>query len=188
MITENPHEDPQLLWQSQKKEYPMLSIEDIRSRVQAAQVAIRRNQIVTFVIGGLLLAVSVVAIVNIPRASARTIGAGIIMLTLVLAYLIYSRMWARHAPSLDASVKGCISFYRKELEAQYRAVQLTWRLLVALAVFAFLTSNAVLRSNPLIPKILVLLVLILSVIVRHKEKREINRRLTALEAFEKNNS
>src|SRR5262245_52904355 len=187
MITEKPPEDPRLLWQSQKREYPMMSLEEVRASVQAAQSKIRRNIIATFVTGGLILAVSVIVIVNIPTTPARGVGAGMIALTLALAYLLYSRMWARRPASLEASVKGCVRFYRKELEAQYRSVQLTWRLFVALAVFAFLTSNAVLRSNPLVPKIIVLSVLIVSVIVRHKEKREINRRLTALEAFEKNN-
>jgi hypothetical protein len=167
------------------EEYPMLSIEDVRRLVQASQSKIRRNLIVIFITGGLLLLVSAVAIMSIPRPSARIISAGIVVLTLVLVYLLFSRVWVRRPASPEASIRGCVDFYRKELEAQYRAVQLSWRLLVVLAVFAFLTLNAVLRPNPLGPKILVLSVLLLSILARLREAREIRRRLTALEAFEK---
>jgi hypothetical protein len=188
VITEPPSDDPRLVWQEQRKEHPTMSLEDVRFRVHEAQLKIRRNLIVILITSVLLLGVSAVALIMIPRTSARIIAAGMIAATLFVAVLGYSRMWRRTTPAADATTRGCLQFYRKELEAQYRSVQFTWRLFLILAVFAFMTSNSVFRPNPTFPKAVVVVVLALSLIVRQREKQNVNRKLTALDEFEKETS
>jgi hypothetical protein len=165
-----------------------MSIEDVRTKVREAQSRIRRNLIVTLLTGALILGVSGVALVMIPRTSARIIAAGMIAATVLVAYLIASRMWSRGAAPADATARGCLDFYRKELEAQFRSLQFTWRLFLILAVFAFLTSNSVFRPDPTVPKVVIVLVLILSLIARQRERRNIGRKIASLEAFEKETS
>jgi len=178
-------DDSRRMWQSQRREHVIMSIEEVRFKAQTVQTAVRRNVIVALMFGALLLALCTLVIVTLPNTPARLIAAAIMALTLLLAFKAYDRIWPVHTLSPDAALKGCIEFYRKELQAQYSSLALTWRFLVPIVVFAFMTWNAVLRTNPLIPKILSPSVLVLILLLRRREARNLRRKLAELEEFER---
>jgi hypothetical protein len=176
--------DPKQLWQSQQREYPIMTLQEIRTKTRIVQAKIRRNLILAFAVGLLLLVMSTIAILNVGYTPARVVTAAIMAMAVAHAYTAYRRMWPLHALSPDAALQGCVEFYRRELKAQYRSAALTWRFLVPIAVFALLSWNAIFRTSALLPKVLLPSVLIAILIVRRYEVRKLRGKLTALDALE----
>ena len=188
MMSENPANDPKLIWQSQTKEPAVMSIEEIRIRSRIAQARVRRNLIIAFILGFLLLVFCVFAIVTIPYTPLRVIAAALMVLTPVAAHQAWYRIWSPQTLSPNAALKGCLDFYRQELKAQYSSVALMWRFVVPIVTLAFLTWNAIFRTNSLVPKILLPSLLILILALRRHEARKLRHKLALLDAFEKESS
>jgi hypothetical protein len=184
MTGETAANDPRLMWQSQEKEHPIMSAEEVRLKAQVVQSKVRRNLIVAFVCGVLLLVICTIVIVTLPSTFFRVIASAMIMLTSPIAYETYYRIWSRHTLAPNAALNGCLTFYRKELEAQYRAAALTWRFLVPSLFFVFLMWRLLFRTNPLVPRILFPSVLLFILFERRREIRNLKRKLAALSEFE----
>jgi hypothetical protein len=83
---------------------------------------------------------------------------------------------------------GCLDFYRKELKAEYRSLQLTWRLLVPIVAFVYLIWDGILRGTPIVARIVLPPLLIFILFVRWRDRRNLKERLLALDAFEREES
>jgi len=177
-----------VIWQRQKKEHSTMSLEEVRIRAYVLRERVRHNLIVAFILGGLVIGLSASVAVKFAPLSMRIVSGAILALTVFAIYNAYSRVWLRPAPPFDAAIAGCVSFYRRELEAQHRSLQLTWRLLVPVLVFAFITRHAVLQSIPVNARILIPALLLLVMFERRREARKINRKLRALDGFESDRS
>ena len=165
-----------------------MSAEEIRVRAQDVQSRVRRNLLIAFAVGLLLLLSSTAVIVLVRSTHLRMIAAGMMGVTLAIAYQAYTRIWLRRATPADAAGAGCLDFYRKELKAEYRSLQLTWRLIVPIVAFLFLIWSAVLRLDPLIARIALPAVLIFIIFARRRNKRNLKQKLIALDAFEREES
>src|SRR5262249_49603110 len=137
----NDPKDPRLVWQSQKREHPIMSSEEIRIRAGVVQSKVRRNLIAAFSIAILVLVLCGIFIGRSSSTPLRVLVAALMLLTFEVMYKTYSRMWRRHHLSPHIAFQGCLDFYRKQLESQYQALQLTWLFLVPVVVFAFLMWN-----------------------------------------------
>jgi phosphoglycerol transferase MdoB-like AlkP superfamily enzyme len=179
--------DLKLMWQSQTREYPIMSAEEIRIKARTAQAKIRRNLIIAFGLSIVLLFLSVMGILeqNTPR---RLVAAAFLVLTCVLAYRAYARLWSRSTLSPNVALHDCLEFYRRELGAQYSSLAIVWRFLVPIILFSFFSWNALLRTSPLVPRITLPSALALILIVRRHEVRKFRQKLAALDEFERENS
>jgi hypothetical protein len=188
MTGEGAINDPRVIWQSQKKEHSIMSAEEIRLKVRIVQSRTRRNLILAFICGVLLLAVCITVIIELPSTFFRVIASALIMLASPAAYETYYRIWSptRLAPS--AALEGCLTFYRRELEAQYRAAALTWRFLVPTLVFVFLMWRLLFTTNPLLPRIIFPSVLLFILFERRRQIRRLKPQLAALREFESGSS
>jgi len=183
-----PGNDPRMMWQSQRREHPGMPVEEVRIRAQIVHAKVRRNLLVAFVVGLLLLVLCTVLIVNRLSTPVRVLTGAMMVLTLVIAYKAWYRIWRPHTLSPDAALKGCLDFYRKELQAQYRSVALTWRFLVPTVFFAFLTWNAIFTTRAVVPRVLLSSVLVLTFFIRRREVRKFKHELARLDEFDKGNS
>jgi len=188
MTGENIINDPRLIWQSQTKEHSIMPAEEIRLKVRIVQSRVRRNLILAFICGVLLLTVCMIVIVELPSTFFRVIATAMIMLASPVAYETYYRIWSRNSLAPSAALKGCLTFYRNELEAQYRAAALTWRFLVPTLVFVFLMWRLWFTTNPLVPRIIFPLILLFILFERRRQIRRLKRRLAALNEFESGSS
>ena len=180
--------DPKHIWQSHRREHPVMSVELVRARANAAQRKARRVLIVTMFFAVLLMILGAVALVEVPPA--RIITAALMVVVLVAAWKAYQRISSPPVLADQAALNDCVSFYRRELETQYRnaygSIGLTWRFAAALAFYAALTANIWAETvGPLIVRILIPALLILLIIVRHWESRRVKRELAALDEFER---
>jgi hypothetical protein len=180
--------DPRLMWQSQEKEHPIMSTEEIRRKGQIVQSRVRRNLIMAFVCGVLLLVICTIVIVELPSTFFRVIASAMIMMVSPITYETYYRIWSRHTLAPTAALKGCLTFYRSELQAQYRAAALMWRFLVPTLVFVFLMWRLWFRANPLVPRIVFPSVLLFILVERRRQIRNLKRKLAAVSEFEKESS
>src|SRR5262245_13433988 len=98
-----------------------MSVEEIRFRAQIVQAKVRRNLIVASGLGVLLLGLGITTIIHIGDSRARIVAAAVIALTVSFAYTVYRRISPLHSMVPTAGLKGCIEFYRNELEAQSRS-------------------------------------------------------------------
>ena len=184
---ETPANDPRLMWQSQRRDHPVMSVEEVRVMAQKVHAKVRRNLIIAFVLGLLLLVLGTLAIAGGLATSLRVIIGAMMVVTVVAGYKAWYRIWPLHTLSADAALKGCLDFYRKELEAQYRSIALTWRFLVPAVVFTFLIWNAIFTTSALVPRILLPSVLVLTFFARHREVRRFKHKLVRLDEFEREN-
>jgi len=184
---ETPANDPRLMWQSQRRDHPVMSVEEVRVMAQKAHAKVRRNLIIAFALGLLVLVLGTLAIAGGIATSVQvTIGA-MMVVTVVAGYKAWYRIWPLHTLSPDAAFKGCLDFYRKELEAQYRSIALTWRFLVPAVVFMFMMWNAIFITDPLVPRVLLPSALVLTFFARHREVRKFKHKLARLDEFEREN-
>jgi len=177
-----------LMWQRQRREHPVMSMEEVRTRAWAVQAKVRRNLVVALVFGVFLLALCAFAISWLPGTPLRLIASAMMAVTVTVGYKAWKRTWPAHTLSPDAALKGCLEFYRQELEAQYRSAALTWRFLVPIVILTFMMWNVVLSTNPLIPRILLPGVLVLIFVMRRYAVRKFRQKLAAVDEFEKDYS
>jgi hypothetical protein len=185
MSHEIPPNDPRLMWQSQKREHPVMSSEEIRIRAEVAQEKVRRNLITAFSAGFVVLALCAIFVATSRSTPLRLLVAGLMLLTVEVIYKAYARMWRRHRLEPDTAFQGCLNFYRQELQSQYQALQLTWLFLVPVVAFAFLLWNGLFRGGASFVRALLPFLLLLILVERRRERRRINRKLMALDEFEK---
>src|SRR5215471_16308580 len=95
MTGETAANDPRLMWQSQEKERPIMSAEEIRLTAQIVQSRVRRNLILAFACGVVLLVICTIIIVELPSTFFRIIASAMIMLVSPIAYETYYRIWSR---------------------------------------------------------------------------------------------
>jgi hypothetical protein len=176
--------EPQEMWQGQRKEHPIMSLEEIRTKAGEAQSKVQRNLIVAYLLGSLVLVLGTLIIFRGGNIYMRLNEAAIVILTQVGIYTAYRRIWSRQMLSPESTNKGCVDFYRQELETQYRSLQLAWGYLITALVFAFLTVPISVRGYPRLPKILLSTVLLLILFERHREARKFNHKLSRLASFE----
>jgi hypothetical protein len=185
---DTPAHDPRLVWQAQGTEHRFVSVQEVRLKAQIAGRKARRNLVVASVVALLLLALCSFALINFSGTPVRMIASAMMLLTVTGVCKAWYRMWPLHTLSPNAALVGCAEFYRKELLAQYRSAAITWRLVVPVVMFAFLMWNALFRTNPLVPKILLPSVLVLVFFVRRHNRRGLQRKLSVLDSLEKENS
>ena len=184
MMNATPPDDLPLIWQNQRREHTVMSENEIRTRAARFQVRVRRNLLLAFVLGLALLFLCVTAIVQLGNLTPRVIAAAMVIVIAVITYRAYQRILWPQMVSADTGLSGCLEFYRKELTTEYRTLVLKWRLLVAIALFLWLTVNSLFRS-PLLMRSLLPLSLVLILIIRRREAQKLKRELAALNTFEK---
>jgi len=184
-MTNETANDPKQVWQGQSREHPVMHVEEIRLKVQAVQAKVRRNVVISLAAGLLLLLLCGVAIRGITSTPVRVITGAMMLLTVVIGYLAYSRFWPQAASAPDKAAKGCLEFYRRELQAEYQLIAITWRLLVPVAAFGFMTWSAFFRTSPLVPRILFSSLLVVVFILRRFEVRKFRNKVAALDEFQK---
>ena len=64
MMRETPANDPRLMWQSQRRDHPVMSVEEVRVMAQKVHAKVRRNLIIAFVLGLLLLVLGTLALAS----------------------------------------------------------------------------------------------------------------------------
>jgi hypothetical protein len=176
------------VWQSQRREHPVMSIEDIRTRAHVTHLKAQMNFIIAIVLGLVLAAFCVTIIVNAGALWFRLIAAGFMLVSGILAFTTYKRFWPLHTLSSSAALKGCVEFYREELNAQYRSVALWWRFLVPIIIFAFIRWNALVRTSAVVPRTALPFLLIFILVVRRHVARTFSRKIAALAEFEEERS
>jgi hypothetical protein len=176
--------DPQSMWQGQRKEHPIMSLEEVRTKADEVQSKIHRNLIVAYVLGCFVLVLGTIVVFRGGNIYMRLSEAAITILTQVGVYTAYRRIWSRQALSAENAERGCVDFYRQEIRTQYRSLQLMWGYLITVLVFAFLTVPIAVRGYPRLPKISLSVVLLLILLERHRESRRFNQKLNALASFE----
>ena len=175
--------DLRMVWQSQTREYPIMSVEEIRVKARAAQAKVRRNLITAFALAIFLLFLCVLAILGLNNTPRRVVVAAFIVLTCTIAYRAYSRLGSRATLSPNIALNDCLDFYRRELRAQYSSLALIWRFLVPVVLFVFFSWNAFLKTSPLVPRIALPALLVLILILRRQEVRRFKQKLAALDEF-----
>jgi hypothetical protein len=180
--------DPKLVWQGQRREHQIMSADELRVRALEVQSRVRRNLLIALVVGFLLLLSSVFVMLVTPFTNVRLIAAGMVVVTLAIAYQAYSRIWLRQTSQENLASAGCLDFYRKELKAEYRSLQLTWRLLVPIVAFVYLIWDGILRGTPIVARIVLPPLLIFILFVRWRDRRNLKEKLLALDAFEREGS
>ena len=177
-----------IVWQSQRREHPVMSIEEIRTKAQAVHLKVRRDLIVGLAIAVVLSSFCITIAVEAGNTTFRLISGAMAAVTLFIAYSAYRRFWPVHTLSPNAAVQGCVEFYRSELQAQYRSVALWWRFLAPLVIFAFIRWNSLVRTSAIVPRAALPFVLILILVLRRRVAQTIRQKISALSAFEQQNS
>jgi hypothetical protein len=188
MTNDSSIDAARIMWQSQRREHPVMSIEEIRMKAQAVHAKVRRDLIVGGAIGFVLAAFCITIAVEAGNASFRLIAGSMAAVTLFILYTTYKRFWPLHALSSNAAVQGCVEFYRSELQAQYRSVALWWRFLAPLVIFAFIRWNSLVRTSAIVPRALLPFVLVLILVLRRRVAQTFREKIAALSAFENQNS
>jgi hypothetical protein len=174
--------DASLIWQSQSKEYSAMTLEDIQNKAAVAQARIRRNLILTFVIGVVVLALCAITIVTIPMTGLRMITAGVMFFVVLIARNAYVRLVSSENLPRRVAFDACLDYYRNELWLQYRAVYVRWRLLVPLVIFLWFSwkSFDAVHSYQVM-RIVLPAVLVAVFLIRHVEIRKMRHELSALD-------
>ncbi len=182
--------DPKLIWQSQKKEHSSMSAQEIRVKAYTMQAKVHRNLVATVIFGIVLLIGSAVAILKVPYTSPRLITAALMVLISIVIYRAYRAFWSPEALPQDATAGACLEFYRRELEAQHRAVAFVWsRSIPDLVLFAFIIRIAVFGAfrydfaRIVLPALFGFLL-----VARYWKARKLKQELDSLNAFEKENN
>jgi hypothetical protein len=172
------------IWQNQRREHTVMSESEVRVRSTMFQARVRRNLLLAFVLGLVLLVLCGIAMVQLRNLSPRVIAGAMAIVVAVITYKAYQRICWPLTVSADLGLSGCLEFYRKELTTEYRTLVLKWRLLVAIVLFLWLTSFHLLFRGPLPVRILLPSSLLLILVVRRREAQKLKRELAALNAFE----
>ena len=188
MMQDNVIDAARIVWQSQRREHPVMSIEEIRMKAQAVHVKVRRDLIVGLAIAVVLSSFCITIAVHAGNTTFRLIAGAMAAVTIFIAYTTYKRYWPVHKLSPNAAVNGCVEFYRSELLAQYRSVALWWRFLAPLVIFAFIQWNALVRTSAIVPRAALPFVLVLILVLRRRVARTFRQKISALSAFEQQNS
>jgi hypothetical protein len=180
--------DPRLIWQSQSKEYSAMTLEDIQQKAAAVHARIRRNLLLTFFIGVVVLALCAITMVTIPMTGVRIITAGIMLCVVLIARNAYVRLGVSKNLPQRAALNACLDFYRHELWLQYRAVYVRWRLLVPLVIFLWFSwksFDAVYSYQ--VMRIVLPAVLLAVLFIRHIEIRKMRHEMAALDDLREGN-
>jgi len=188
MMERTDANDVKLIWQSQRREHSTMSTEELRVKAAQIQAKVHRNLIVAFVLGVFVLVFCTIAIAELKNAPGRLVAAAFIVLTCVITYRAYDRLWSRPTLSSSTALNACLEFYRAELKAQYRSIAVVWRFLVPIVLFAFLTWNVLFRTSPLVPRLALPAVLILILLGRRLAVRKYKQKVSALDEFEREES
>ena len=188
MTADGAIDDARIVWQSQRREHPVMSIEEIRTKAQAVHLKVRRDLIVGLAIAVVLSSCCITIAVEAGNTTFRLISGAMAAVTLFIAYSAYRRFWPVHTLSPNAAVQGCVEFYRSELQAQYRSVALWWRFLAPLVIFAFIRWNSLVRTSAIVPRAALPFVLILILVLRRRVAQTFRQKISALSAFEQQNS
>jgi len=181
-MTDKTPDAPEVgMWKSQRREHPVMSVEEIRLRVWTVQAKVRRNLIFASILGVLFLVFCAIAFANISYTSGRVILVVMMALTIPIAYRARRRLWPLHQLSGDTALKGCLDFYRTALEAQYRSRSLTWTFLVPIVVFSFFEFRGVVSVSATVWRIAFSALLIAVLVVRRVETRKLRHELASLE-------
>jgi hypothetical protein len=185
MTSETPVNGPKSIWQNQRREHPVMSLEEVRVKAQDVQEKVRRNLMVVFVLVALVVPLGAGMILMFSSIPMRITAGAIVLLTVTGGYSAYRRLWSRRTLSPDVALQGCVDFYRNALKAQYRSLQLTWAFLMPVLIFGFFTFRFPIPHNPRLMKIVLTAALAAIIFERRREARKINRKLEGLAAFEK---
>jgi hypothetical protein len=188
MTHDNAIDAARIVWQSQRREHPVMSVEEIRMKAQAVHAKVRRDLVVGLAIAALLSSFCITIAVHAGNVTFRLISGAMAVVTLYIAYTAFRRFWPAHALSPNAAVQGCVEFYRSELQAQYRSVALWWRFLAPLVIFAFIQWNALVRTSAIVPRAALPFVLVLILVLRRRVARTFRQKISALSSFEQQNS
>jgi hypothetical protein len=172
------------VWQNQQREHPAMSIEDVRTRAHVTHLKAQINLVIAIGLGLVLAAFCLSMVVHSGALWFRLIAAGFVIVTGVLAYTTYKRFWPLHTLASSAALKGCVEFYREELNAQYRSIALWWRFLVPIIIFAFIRWNSLVRTSALVPRTALPFLLIFILVVRRYVAQTFRRKIAALAEFE----
>jgi uncharacterized membrane protein len=188
MTEETSANDLKLIWKSQRREHSTMSAEEVRIEAEAIQAKVRRNILVAFILEVLVLLICTIAIAMLNNTPIRVIAVAFIVLTTVIGCRAYDRLWSPPVLSPAVALNDCLEFYRTELEAQYRSIAIVWRFLLPIALFLFLTWNALFRTSPMVPRLALPAVLILILFGRRLAVRRFRQKVSALHEFEKEDS
>jgi len=176
--------DPRLIWQSQSREYAVMTLEDIQNKANAVHARIRRNLVLTFFIGIAVLALCAITIATVPMTGFRVITGGIMFFVVLIARNAYVRLGASKNLPQRAGSSTSLDFYRHELWLQYRAVYVRWRLLVPLVIFLWFSWKSFESVYSYqVMRIVLPAVLVAVFFIRHLEIRKMRQEMSALDDF-----
>jgi len=183
MTDDTPINDPRILWQNQRREHPVMSVEEVRAKADKVQAKIRRNLFITFAIALLLSPLFIQVVLHLPMRS-RVVASAVMALTLFAAYTTLNRLWRPQIVLPDMAMKGCLEFYRTELVSEYRSIALIWRFLIPTVIFLFVMWGAIFDRSRLSGRVILSTALILILLMRRLEFRKLKQKLAALDDFE----
>src|SRR6185295_5654110 len=119
---------------------------ETRTTAEQLQARVRRNLILAFVLGIVLLIACAISAVNQHYNIPRLIAAAMIIPISASIYLTGRRIWSRGGTSHGEAASPCLEFYRKHLCDHHRAISLKWRLAVPTVLFLWLAAALIGRS------------------------------------------
>jgi hypothetical protein len=166
-----------------------MSVEEIRLKAFTIQTTVRRNLIVTMLFGTALLVMATAAIVKLQSTPPRVIIAAVMLLILLLVYRAAKTFRSPGTLAGDAGLSDCVSFYRRELTAQYVAARGTWsnavlETLLFLSV-VWVSIHATVRYEA--ARIILPVLFAVAILTRYWKARNLKRQLRELDTFEKEN-
>jgi hypothetical protein len=180
--------DARLIWQSQSREYSAMTLEDIQNNATAVRARIRRNLVLTFLVGIVVLALCAITIATIPITGVRVITVGIMFFVVLIVRNAYLRLGAANDLPRRAALDACLDFYRHELWLQYRAVYVRWRLLVPLVIFLWFSWKAFdAVYSYQVMRVILPAVLVAVLFIRHFEIRKMRHEMSALDDLREGN-
>src|SRR6188768_3824426 len=147
--------NPKDIWQGQKSENPIMSLQEIQQKVGKLRAKTRREMVFNLVVASVCTALFIKVFVLYVHGVYGQIGWGLIIASTlyVLGYVIHGSIQTIRAEQIceDAGISSCLRFYRRTLERKrlhVRHMAVAKAVLVAGMIMAALPGLALMLEHP----------------------------------------
>jgi hypothetical protein len=192
--------NPRTIWQNQKMENPIMTIQEIREKVGTLRAKSRREMIFNLIVSSICTVFFITVFVRYLHSSYERISWGLVIAgaLYMLSYVIYESVQIVRAERIieDTGTSSCLKFYRRTLERKrqhVRRMAVAAILLVAGVVMLVLPGVALILQHPdgniwirYVPFGIILGLWVLSYsLMRRRIRNEFRREFAMLERLEK---
>jgi fatty acid desaturase len=147
--------NPRNIWQSQKMENPIMTIQEIREKVGKLRAKSRREMVFNLVVASVCTLLFIRVFVFYVHSAYERISWGLVIAGAfyMLVYVVYESIQTMRAERIDedAGISSCLKFYRRTLERKrqhLRHMAVAAAVLAAGAVMAVLPGVALILQHP----------------------------------------